>query len=351
MARPKSKGAYVPLAAHYFMDDAILEAGPDAELLFVRCLSFLASVPSDGFITERQVRTIVGLGLRGVPKRLEKLLDVGLLEAVDGGFVARSWQKWNKSTEEVGKLLARDRDRKSKQKLGDNSQNLDKNSRDLGNISRDLNANEIQDRAADSGDPSDDAGEGANSAWNPDGIHADSTVQSRAEQNRADNSPKGESPSDADGADAAEYTDEVKGLCTMLAERVQANGHKVGVVGVTWWQACERLMRLDGYTVEQIGWLIDWTTRDEFWAANIRSMPKFREKFSTLKAQAQAHPHGRGGSSGKQKQTEILALVAKFEEEEAHDEVGDGEGAGRDLGDRWPRDQRAVGGGVAQAAG
>jgi hypothetical protein len=48
MARPKSKGAYVPLAAHYFMDDAILEAGPDAELLYVRCLSFPALVATAG---------------------------------------------------------------------------------------------------------------------------------------------------------------------------------------------------------------------------------------------------------------------------------------------------------------
>jgi hypothetical protein len=148
MARPKSKGAYVPLAAQYFMDDAILEAGPDAELLFVRCLSFLASVSSNGFITDRQVRSVVGLGLRNVPKRLTTLQEVGLLEATEGGFVVRSWTKWNKTAEEIGKLLAKDRERKARK----------------------------------------DAELEANSARNPTGNGTDSSAQSSTEQNSTEQS-------------------------------------------------------------------------------------------------------------------------------------------------------------------
>ena len=113
MARPKSNGSYAPLSATYFRDDAILEAGPDAELLFVRILAFLSDASSDGFITERQVRYAVGYGLRNVQKRVTTLQDVGLLEAVDGGFMPRSWHKWNKTAEEIGKNLKRDRDRKA----------------------------------------------------------------------------------------------------------------------------------------------------------------------------------------------------------------------------------------------
>lgn len=123
MARPKSKGAYAPLAAHYYLDDAILEAGPDAELLWVRVLSFLASVPqADGFITDRQIRT-VGIGLRNVTKRVDKLQEVGLLSAEPGGFAARSWHKWNRSAQEVGKFLAKDRERKASKsgEVGPNS--------------------------------------------------------------------------------------------------------------------------------------------------------------------------------------------------------------------------------------
>jgi hypothetical protein len=246
MARPKSKGAYVPLASQYFMDDAILEAGPEAELLFVRCLSFLASVPSDGFITERQVKTIVGIGLRNVPRRVESLLGVGLLEARPGGFVARSWTKWNRSAEEINKELAKDRLRKA-QKHGE----MD-----------------------------------GNSARIPDGINSENVLQSSTEQSSTEQS-NSTSSSDASGADGGEvFSADVRRLCELLGELVRANGHPVGVIGKQWWQACERLLRLDGYTPEQIEWMIRWATADEFWSANIRSMSKLREKFSTLKARA-----------------------------------------------------------------
>lgn len=113
MARPKSKGAYAPLGAQYYLDDAILEAGPEAELLWVRILSFLASVPSDGFITERQLKT-VGVNLRNVPRRVTALTQSGLLEAQSGGYLARSWLKWNKSAAEIGRHLKEDRERKAK---------------------------------------------------------------------------------------------------------------------------------------------------------------------------------------------------------------------------------------------
>ena len=39
-------------------------------------------------------------------------------------------------------------------------------------------------------------------------------------------------------------------LCDLLAELIRANGNKVGTVGITWWSAADRLMRLDGYTRE-----------------------------------------------------------------------------------------------------
>lgn len=132
----------------YFMDDAILEAGTDAELLFVRCLSFLASVASDGFITDRQLN-IVGNGLRAMPRRVESLVKAGLIERVSGGFVVRSWLKWNRSAEEVGRLLAKDRERKA------------------------------QDSAANT----------RNSERNPVGIPKDSALQSSTEQSSTEQTP------------------------------------------------------------------------------------------------------------------------------------------------------------------
>lgn len=117
MARPKSNGAYAKLSSRYYFDDAILAAGEQSEVMWTRCLAFLSSADSDGFITEMQMRSAIGIGLRSVPKRVEKLVEVGLLEHVQGGFVARSWLKWNKSAEEYGRHLAKDRERKALQPI------------------------------------------------------------------------------------------------------------------------------------------------------------------------------------------------------------------------------------------
>ncbi|MBF4613768.1 hypothetical protein [Curtobacterium sp. VKM Ac-1376] len=96
------------------------------------------------------------------------------------------------------------------------------------------------------------------------------------------------SPSDAAATDQGAFSDDVIYLCDLLAELIRANGNKVGTVGVTWWSAGDRLMRLDGYTREQVEWVMRWSQTDEFWQGNILSMPKLREKFDTLKTRALA---------------------------------------------------------------
>ena len=121
MVRPKSNGPYAPLSATYYRDDAILEVGEEAELLFVRCLAFLADAASDGFITERQMTIVVAMGLERVADRIDALLSVGLIERIDGGFIVRSWLKWNRSTDEIGKHLKRDRERKSRDRKTESS--------------------------------------------------------------------------------------------------------------------------------------------------------------------------------------------------------------------------------------
>jgi hypothetical protein len=145
MARPKSNGPYAPLSATYFRDDAILAAGEQAELLFVRCLAFLADAASDGYITDRQMRAVVGMGMRNIQGRIDTLVEVGLITRVVGddfvqssgrshvGFVSsscrldaylvRGWLKWNKTTDEIGKHLKQDRERKSASKVANSARN------------------------------------------------------------------------------------------------------------------------------------------------------------------------------------------------------------------------------------
>ena len=42
----------------------------------------------------------------------------------------------------------------------------------------------------------------------------------------------------------------------------------------------------DGRTEEQVSTAIDWCQDNEFWRANILSMPKLREKYDQLRMQA-----------------------------------------------------------------
>jgi hypothetical protein len=116
MPRPKSLGPYAPLSASYYRDDAILEAEERAELLYVRGLAFCSDAMSDGFISDRQVAHVVGAGMKDVKTRAAKLVQVGLWESVDGGYMVRSWLKWNRSAEDIGRARKQDRDRKSSQR-------------------------------------------------------------------------------------------------------------------------------------------------------------------------------------------------------------------------------------------
>lgn len=98
----------------------------------------------------------------------------------------------------------------------------------------------------------------------------------------------GEQSSSSEIADAITDADEpqredVTQVCEHLADRIEANGVNRPAVTKRWHTSARLLIDKDGYSVEQITWLIDRATADEFWRGNILSMPKFREKADQLK--------------------------------------------------------------------
>ena len=106
------------------------------------------------------------------------------------------------------------------------------------------------------------------------------------EQGTCDPADAGSLSDAASGTDATEATNpDAEALSHYLADRIRANGNKVRTVGKRWHDAMDRLIRIDGYTPEQIRQVIDWSQGNEFWAPNILSAPKLREKFDTLKGQ------------------------------------------------------------------
>ena len=65
----------------------------------------------------------------------------------------------------------------------------------------------------------------------------------------------------------------------------------------------------DGRTVEEITRIIDWAEGNDFWRANVLSVPKLRQKFDTLRLQAQ-RPQ-RGQSQGGQVFYDLAEQFAK----------------------------------------
>lgn len=249
MAKAKRiPSTFVPLDVNYLRDRSIRQAGPTAELLFIRSLAYARGAQTDGFVPDYDLE-LVTVGVRNGARHVAALVREGLWIPADGGWTIRSWTKWNGTKEQVETLSA---ERAAAGKLGTHKQH-----------------------------------HLAKGVTNPDCEHCLSdkshgsgqTEEKREEEKRV-------STSDADATDGGSFSDDVHRLCDLLAELVRANGHKVGTVGTTWHQACDRLIRLDGYTPEQIEWIARWATTDEFWAGNIRSMSTLRDKFSTLKARA-----------------------------------------------------------------
>ena len=75
---------------------------------------------------------------------------------------------------------------------------------------------------------------------------------------------------------------EVEDLCRHLADRIEANGCKRPTITKKWRQAARLMLDTDGRTPDNIRAAIDWCQDDEFWRANILSMPKLRQRYDQL---------------------------------------------------------------------
>ena len=103
---------------------------------------------------------------------------------------------------------------------------------------------------------------------------------------------------DADPADAhhsrpAEPTrsaepvrDDVEQVCKHMAGSVQERTGRPPAVTRAWRTAARLMLDRDGRTVADCVAAIDWAARDDFWSANILSLPKLRKHYDQLSLQA-----------------------------------------------------------------
>lgn len=98
---------------------------------------------------------------------------------------------------------------------------------------------------------------------------------------------------DGDGESTRELTlreaprPDVDRICTHLADRVAANGSKRPAITAKWRDSARLMLDRDGRTEQEVHGAIDWCQRDEFWRANVLSLPKLREKYDQLRLQAE----------------------------------------------------------------
>lgn len=90
-------------------------------------------------------------------------------------------------------------------------------------------------------------------------------------------------------------------LSNLLADLIAANdpNGKRPTVTKAWLNAERLLLDRDERDYDSAERLIRWCQKDEFWRANIRSMPKFREQYGQLWLQASRQRHGRGAEPRK----------------------------------------------------
>lgn len=99
--------------------------------------------------------------------------------------------------------------------------------------------------------------------------------------------------------------DDVERLCEHLASRIEANGAKRPTITKGWRDAARLMLDRDERSETEIHGAIDWCQADEFWRANVLSMPKLREKYDQLRLQAQ-----RKGRPTRQQETDDLFAAA-----------------------------------------
>jgi hypothetical protein len=81
--------------------------------------------------------------------------------------------------------------------------------------------------------------------------------------------------------------DDVRQLCEKLRDRIVANGGRATITR-DWRRAARLLLDQDKRDLDKALSLVDWCQNDQFWQANVLSMPTFRKQYDRLRLRALA---------------------------------------------------------------
>lgn len=222
-------------------------AGNSAMGLWVRAGSWSSAQLTDGFIPVHMANAMANAMAN--PSDADALVMAGLWDEVDGGFQFHDWGDFQPSAEA-------ERDKRKARSLAGRKG--------------------AEARWRGKTDSKSDGKPMANAMAN----ESDRNAPSRPDPNPLSSSNEEEAP-----------RPEILELCKQLADAVEANGAKRPGDTKAAREAARLLLDRDGYTPQQVSWMIRWATSHEFWRSNILSMAKLREKFDQMKLQSMEGKH------------------------------------------------------------
>ena len=251
----KRPGRYAALAAGYYDDPAVIAAGPDAELLYIRMISWCAMHPeTDGVIPSEVV--LNRLGFTDATTRLKALEANDLVTVDDTTVTITSWIRWNgswsdiKAADDARKASARER--KARQRARKASKHDDTETAPIA--------------------PSEPTPAPAES-HEPDHTLLEAIVIDHEPDVEATEAKNNDRP-------------DVEAICDHMADSVAARTGRRPRITKRWRDAARLMIDRDQHPVDQIHAAIDWVAESDFWAANILGLPKLREKWDTIYLQA-----------------------------------------------------------------
>ncbi|MDY7542634.1 MULTISPECIES: hypothetical protein [unclassified Cryobacterium] len=109
---------------------------------------------------------------------------------------------------------------------------------------------------------------------------------------------------------SSELRPDVEGLCILLRDLVIANGSKPPVIGKGWLTAARLMLVADGRDPMAAERLMRWCQADDFWKANVLSMPTFRKSYDKIRLHAERQRTERLNQGGKvPKDQQILDVI------------------------------------------
>ena len=261
MSTFKRPGRYAALAAGYYDDPAVIAAGPDAEILYIRMISWCAMHPeTDGVIPLEVTKS--RLGFTDAPTRLKALEANSLVTIDDTTVTITSWIRWNGSWSDI--------------KAADDARKASARERKARQRARQAAAKTNPETAAPA----------------PEETPAPALVDT--DEPAADTLEATVIDQDADTSDAPTPTRErpdVEAVCDHMADSVAARTGRRPRITKRWRDAARLMIDRDQRPTDQIHAAIDWVAQSDFWAANILGLPKLREKWDTIYLQARREKH------------------------------------------------------------